>query len=36
MQRRHFNPFRTKSLPLPFMTGSCLLWGKTVRPSTEC
>lgn len=36
MQRHHFNSFRTKSLPLPFMTGSHRLWGKKVRPSTAC
>lgn len=33
MQRHHFNSFRTKSLPFPFMTGSRLLWGEKIWPS---
>lgn len=35
MQRHHFNAFRTKPLPLPFMTG-LHLWRKKVHHSTTC
>lgn len=34
LMQRHFNSFRTKSLPLPFMTQSHLLCREKVRPST--